>query len=96
MSILEESGNDYEVVEYLKNPISIKELKILGRKLNLRPKEFIRTKDMAALGLKPDLENDEEMYAVIAENPKILERPIIEKGENAVIGRPPENVLKLI
>ena len=96
MSILEENGIDYEVVEYLKNPISVKELKILGGKLKLRPKEFIRKKDMATLGLKPDMENDEEMYTVIAEYPKILERPIIAKGEKAVIGRPPENVLKLI
>ena len=96
VSILEKNGIDYEVVEYLKNPISIKELKTLGGKLKLRPKEFIRIKDLATLELKPDMENDEEMYAVIAEYPKILERPIIAKGEKAVIGRPPENVLKLI
>lgn len=96
MSILEEKKVIFETVEYLKTPLSKSDIKSLSLKLKLRPKDFIRKNDLAKLDLKPDLENDDEMVSLIENNPKIMERPIIVKGKNAVIGRPPENVLTLL
>ena len=96
MKILEKKKFLYEKVEYLKAPLSLSELKLLRKKLDLRPKEFIRIKEMEKLGLDIDLENDDEILKTIVEKPIILERPIIVSGDKAVIGRPPENLLKLL
>lgn len=96
MSILEEKQVSFEMVEYLKTPLSKLEIKSLSDKLNLRPQDFVRKNDLAKLNLNPDLDNDDEMIALIEDYPKILERPIIVKGDKAVIGRPPENVLRLL
>tara|TARA_B100000214_G_C23808464_1_gene553791 strand:+ start:120 stop:329 length:210 start_codon:yes stop_codon:yes gene_type:complete len=66
--------------------------------LNLKPKDFIRKgeKEFAKLNLANHLDNDILLYEAMSANPKLIERPIIISDTSAVIGRPPENVLKLL
>ena len=64
----------------------------------MRPMEFIRKAEMDFKNndLKNKLEDDKAMFEAMNQYPKILERPIVVKGDRAVLGRPPENILKLL
>ncbi len=66
--------------------------------LKLKPSEFIRKgeKEFANLNLANHLEDDIHLYEAMSTNPKLIERPIIVLNKRAVIGRPPENILKLL
>ena len=74
------------------------ELKKLSKKLNLKPKDFIRKReqDFIDLKLSDQLDNDEALFEAISKFPKLMERPIVVNGEKATIGRPPEKILKII
>ena len=97
VALLEENKISYKVVEYLKNPLTREEVLSLSKKLNKKPIEFIRKNELDYKNniLDKDTLNDVEMAEFIVEYPKIMERPIVLKGEKAVVGRPPENVLGL-
>ena len=88
MEILNEQKIKFEIVEYIKQGFTKNELTNLSKKLNLRFKDFIRTKDQNAKDL--DLENDTEVLNAIINYPKIIERPIIVHKEKAIIARPVE------
>ena len=92
MKILENSGLDYEVVDYIKTPPSAEELKSLAVKMGIEARNFIRSKEsiFKALGLEAHMNNDTILFTHMAENPQLIERPIVVKGERAVLGRPPE------
>lgn len=98
-AILDENKIEYDVVEYLDNPPGEKELKAILAKLNKKPLEVIRTGEslFRELGLSAkDDRSDTEWIRIMAQNPKLIERPIVVKGKRAVLGRPPEAVLELI
>tara|TARA_B100000676_G_C17246937_1_gene421510 strand:+ start:51 stop:398 length:348 start_codon:yes stop_codon:yes gene_type:complete len=97
LALLEESQCAPEVVEYLKAPPTVSELRGLLGKLGLPAHEVLRTKEdeYAACGLTPD-SSEEAILAAIELHPILLERPIVVKGDCAVIGRPPENVRELL
>lgn len=59
------------------------------------PRAFLREKDAAAAGL-PETASDEEVYAAMAENPKLIQRPIGINGKKAVLGRPNEKLLEIV
>ena len=84
-----------EIVEYLKTPPSATELKMLLKKLGLSVQDIIRKKEPLFIEKDKKL-SDEKWIAILVKNPVLIERPIVVKGNKAVIGRPPENVLKLI
>ena len=97
LSILEDIKCDKEVFEYLKTPPTKEIIKELLAKLNLNPRELMRTKEdiYKELNLK-DEKDDEKLIQAMVENPKLIERPIIIKGDKAIIGRPVTNVLNLL
>jgi arsenate reductase len=96
LSILKESGADPRVVEYLKDVPDQAEMKEILAKLNLRPVDILRKGEQV---FKEKFRHadftDEEWIEVMREYPKLIERPIVIKGNKAVIGRPPEKVLDL-
>lgn len=98
LALLEERGKSPEIVEYLKSPPDIATLKVLSEKLGLAPQEMLRTGEKEYRELKlddPDLD-EEAVLSAIADHPKLLERPILEAGDRARIGRPPEAVLEIL
>ena len=98
LALLEEKGVAPDIVEYLKTPPSAAELKAILKKLGLKPQEIVRTKDAryAELGLKERVVSEDELIALMAENPVLIERPIVVSGNKAAIGRPPETVLAIL
>ena len=95
--ILEEKNIDYKVIEYLKEPLDIKELKRILKILDLKAIDIIRKSESEYKdnGIEK-IKNEEKILEAILQYPKILQRPIILNGEKGVIGRPPENILKII
>lgn len=81
-----------DVVDYLNSPPSVDELRVLAKKLGLRPKEFVRKGEPVFSSLQLDLENDEAVFQAIHRHPILLERPILETEDAAIVGRPPERV----
>ena len=97
LALLEEQGVEAEVIKYLETPPSKEELKALLKMLGMGARELMRTKEdiYKELGLK-DIEDEEALMDAMVANPKLIERPIIVKGERAVLGRPPNKVEKLL
>jgi len=82
----------------LKETPSVKELKVLLSKIGLIPADFVRMqeKDFKENNLKTKLDDDDTLFSAMNKFPKIIERPIVVKGDKAILGRPPENVLTLL
>jgi len=98
LALLEERGLAPMVVEYLKTPPSADELKAILRKLGLKPQDIVRKCETCYkdIGLKSRTVSDDELIALMAENPILIERPIVIAGNKAAIGRPPESVLAIL
>ena len=96
LQIIEEAGAEIEVVEYLKTPLNEAQLKALASKLGVSAIEMMRTKEAEFKEQNLKGADDESLFAAMANTPKLMERPIVVKGESAVIGRPPENVNELL
>ena len=96
--LLGEYKINYTLVEYLKNPLDVDDVLLLSKKLGLAPGEFVRKneKDFKENNLDTIIHDHNKIAISISKFPKIMERPILVKGEKAVIGRPPKNILKLI
>ncbi len=81
------------IVKYLDTPLNSEELWQLLKKLNMKPIELIRkNEDYYKKEIKGKDFSDEELVHAMAENPKLIERPIIINGSKAVIGRPAEKI----
>jgi arsenate reductase (glutaredoxin) len=97
LRLVEASGQAYQVRQYLSEPLSLDELKELHQKLNLPVKEMIRTKESVFKEYFKDKEMDDDaLLQAIVQYPILLERAIVEKGDRAVIARPPEKTLEVI
>ena len=97
LQLINDAGAEVEIIEYLKDIPSEDELKMILMKLNLSPKDIVRKGEAVYKEkFKNSNFNDDEWVKVMIEYPKLIERPIVVKGNKAVLGRPPENVLDLI
>src|SRR5215470_524111 len=96
--LLRESSIPFEKVNYYVEPLSKKKLTELVRKLDLKPRELLRKSEgiYKELGLAEDKFSDSELIALMVEHPDLLQRPIVERGDRAVLGRPTENVKALL
>src|SRR6185369_3235833 len=96
--LLRESGIAYDKVNYYNEPLSRKKLTELLRKMNMKPRELLRKSEAAykELGLAEDKFSDTEVIAMMVEHPDLIQRPIVERGSRAVLGRPTENVKELL
>lgn len=96
--LLRESGVPFDKVNYYVEPLSRKKLTELVRKLGMKPRELLRKGETAykELGLAEDKFSDSELIALMVEHPELLQRPIVERGDRAVLGRPTENVKALL
>lgn len=96
--MLEDSGKPFETHLYLITPPSVEEIKNLLEMLALSPRELMRKKESEYQALDLDNPDKTKMELILAmhENPRLIERPIVVAGQNARIGRPPENVMDLL
>ena len=97
--LLTERGIDFDRVEYHVEGLSEEKLRELLRKGGMRPAEVLRRREplVAELGIDPDdPPPDDELIRLMAEHPEIVQRPIVERGERAVLARPVERVLDIL
>ncbi len=98
VEILKDKGVEFEIIQYIKNPPTIKQIKDICIKIGVKPKDIIRKgeKDFKENNLSEIINNQDILLQKMIDFPKIIERPIIIIGNKAVIGRPPENILDIL
>ena len=97
LKMLEDKKLDFEVVDYMNNPLTEEELEQLLTKLDMDPEDLVRVKEADWKDNFKDKELDEaEVILAMIEYPKLMERPIIENGHKAVVARPAENMLEIL
>ena len=96
-NLLKEKGVDFETIAYLKNPMTKEELTALLVKLNIPAEELIRKGEADYKeNFKGKELTESEWVDAMVKFPKLIERPIVVKGDKAVIGRPTEKVIQLL
>ena len=98
LDLLIEKGINPEIILYLETPPSEIQLISILKKLKLGPRDLMRKgeAEFKEQNLSDDSKSEKDLIRAMIEFPKLIERPIVIYGERAVIGRPPENVLKII
>lgn len=98
LQLLQENSIEPEVVLYLETPPSRDTLAELLQKLGIGARDLLRTGEDAykELQLNDKELSDEQLLDAMVQHPKLIQRPIVVKGDRAVLGRPPENVLELL
>ena len=92
-TLLTDRGIDFERVDYTVDPLSASQIQELLAKAGLRPRDVVRMKEPDARQLS--LDDDQAVLAALEANPELLQRPIVVRGDRAVLARPPERVLEL-
>ena len=98
LRLLKERGAEFEANNYFETPLTKADLKGLLKKLELSAREILRKEEPVAkkLGIGKRDFSDEELIALMVKHPDLIQRPIVVRGDQAVLGRPPENVEKLL
>ena len=97
LEFLDENGMEFEVINFVETPLSTKDLKSVIDKLGVSIHEVIRKNEpLYKENFEGKLFSDEEWLIILTENPSLIQRPILVKGSFAMIGRPVEDVRKLI
>jgi arsenate reductase len=98
LKLLQSRGLEPEVIEYLKTPPTKAELASLIERLGIEPRALLRTKEAEyqQAGLDDPKKSDAAILAAMVKFPKLIERPLVVCGKRAALGRPPENVLKIL
>ena len=96
--LLRESGVPFEKINYYQAPLTKKKLLELLAKMKLQPRDLLRTSEAIyrELGLGQHEFSDAEIVALMIKHPDLIQRPIVERGRRAVLGRPTENVKALL
>ncbi|MEO1081490.1 MAG: ArsC/Spx/MgsR family protein [Pseudomonadota bacterium] len=98
LALLEENGVAPEIRKYMNKAeqLSEDELRTIARKMGkVSPREFLRDKDAAKFGLADDA-SDDEVFAAMAQEPRLIQRPIGINGRKAVLGRPNQRLLDIV
>jgi len=94
---MEEKGFDIEIIDYMKNGITAREIKDFLSKADLKVTDIIRTNEEIYKTEYKDKElSSEEWIDILVANPKLIQRPLVIKGNHAVLARPAEEILKLV
>lgn len=97
LALLEEKGEQPIIRKYLEDAPSAEEIREILALLGIEPRALMRTKDALykELGLA-DVSDNEALIKAMADNPKLIERPVVIKNGKARLGRPPESVLEIL
>ncbi len=98
VQLLKESGKPFTAINYYERSFTKGQLKSLLKKAGLSPKEVLRTKEeiYKELGLAKKSLSDDDLLDLMVKHPDLIQRPIVEKGEKALLARPAESVKKLL
>ena len=98
LQLLKDNNCKIEIISYLEIDLEVSLIEDIIKKLALKPRDILRKgeQEYKDNNLKKDNLSEEDLINYMIKYPKLIERPIVVKGDNAVIGRPPENVLELI
>ena len=94
LSLLKESGEEFESINYYEVPLTADKLRELIQKLNLPVRDILRKDEPAALDLSAA--SDDEILAAMVRNPDLIQRPIVERGAKAVLARPAEKLRDIL
>jgi arsenate reductase (glutaredoxin) len=96
--ILRESGADYEKINYYVQPLSQAKITELLKKMGMSARDLLRTKEATykELGLANAELSEKEIIALMVKHPELIQRPIVERGSKAILGRPVENIRPLL
>ena len=95
---LKESGVDFESVDYYVDPIPHTKLRQLLKKMGIKPRELLRTKEpiYKTLRIGERELTDDQIIDLMVEHPDLIQRPVVEKGSRAVLARPPERLKEIL
>ena len=97
LAILQDAKVDFEIIEYIKNPLTEKELKSILSKLKIEPIDLVRKNEAIwKEQYKGEKLSNQQIINALIEHPKLIERPIFINNNVAVIGRPPEKIISII
>jgi arsenate reductase len=97
LDIINEHGTAVKVVEYMNDIPTEKELRSMLKMLKLKPEQLLRKSEPLFLEkYEGKILSDDEWITVMTEHPELMERPVVVKGNRAILGRPPQNVLELL
>ena len=97
LGLIKDAGIEPELVLYLENPPKAAEIRKISEMLGMPPSAFVRKGEpIFKEHFKEKTLSEEEWIEAMVEYPKLIERPIVVKGNKAIIGRPPENVQTLL
>jgi arsenate reductase len=97
LEILQEEHIPHTVRWYLAEPLSKDELKALLKKLNMQPSQLVRkSEELYKEQYEGKAISETQWLTILAQNPILIERPIVEKGNKAIVARPPERVFELL
>lgn len=95
--ILKEMGVDFEKVNYYIEPFTKEQLSSLLKMMKMKPEELLRKKEVAykELEMQNRTYTDDELIDFMVNNPDLVQRPIVVKGQKAILARPPEKIKEL-
>ncbi len=98
LALLEQSGKAFTVRYYLEQPLSVAELTALLKALQLSARDLLRSKEdeYKNLGLADPALSEQQLISALVQHPKLMERPVLQVGDNAVIARPADKMLALL
>ena len=98
LRLLQERGAEFEAINYFETRLTEADLRSLLKKLGLSAGQILREDEPVAkeLGIGKKDFSDDELIALMAKHPDLIQRSIVVRGDQAVLGRPPENVEKLL
>ncbi len=98
LALLKEQEVPYNEIRYLDDPPDPQTLRDLVKKLGIPARELLRSneKEYRELGLADPSVDEQQLLEAMSEHPRLIQRPIVVRGDKAVLGRPPENVLNLL
>ena len=97
LKILQDAGCEFEIVEYLKDGLTVQELSLLIKQLGFKAEELVRkTEAIYKEKFRGKIMSDEDWISAMVAYPKLIQRPILVHKNQAIVGRPPELFCKLI
>lgn len=97
LEFLQKANKEFEVVDYIKHPLSVEELEELLTLLGMKPIELVRIgEDYYKNELKGKPISDKEWMNILSENPRLIKRPIVVYGKKAVFAQPPQKINEIL